>query len=453
MGRALFDYFRCPDEAVPIEIAGQLSEQAGFFTFGKDTICYGQCVDGSPAIRLEQDIPDVVRGVRVEGERPLLRFDFSQVVDNLRNERYSVASRGSVEGLIGGGVARRIYYLLRPLLPVPVRKRLQKIQLSGWRNIVFPRWPVDVTVETLMQNALACALKAGKTDRIPFIWFWPDGAPSCAIMTHDVESATGLAFCNNLMDMDDAFEIKSSFQVVPELRYEVGEDVLAKFRRRGFEVNVHDLNHDGYLFYERKEFLRRAAHINRYATQFQSCGFRSGAMYRNQNWYDAFDFRYDMSVPNVAHFEPQRGGCCTVMPYFIGKILELPLTTIQDYSLFHILGDYSINLWKQQIEIVLEKNGLASFNTHPDYLTEPHARSVYTDLLAHLFRLRAAGKLWIALPADVDRWWRNRHHMRLIRDGKRWRIDGPDSHRARIAYASLERDRVVYTMSSRIVTD
>ena len=64
-------------------------------------------------------------------------------------------------------------------------------------------------------------------------------------------------------------------------------------------------------------------------------------MYREQQWFDAFDFSYDMSVPNVAHLEPQRGGCCTVMPYFVGDLLELPLTTVQDYSLFHILNDYS----------------------------------------------------------------------------------------------------------------
>src|SRR5439155_3865228 len=223
--------------------------------------------------------------------RLLWPFDVSQVVDNLRGERYSMASRSSVERLIGDGLARRIYYFLRPLLSVPVRKRLQKIQLRGWRNIVFPRWPVDVTVETLMQNTLASALRAGKIDRIPFIWFWPEGAPSCTIMTHDVESAAGLAFCDHLMDMDDSVGIKSAFQIVPELRYEVGERVLGKFRRRGFEVNVHDLNHDGYLFYEKKEFLRRAARINRYATEFHSSGCRSGAMYRNQNWYDAFEFQ------------------------------------------------------------------------------------------------------------------------------------------------------------------
>ena len=95
-----------------------------------------------------------------------------------------------------------------------------------------------------------------------------------------------------------------------------------------------------------------------------------------------------MSVPNAAHLEPQRGGCCTVMPYFVGDILELPLTTTQDYSLFHILGDYSTALWKAQTELILSKNGLISFITHPDYLSEQRALAVYTELLAHLAQLR-----------------------------------------------------------------
>ena len=75
-----------------------------------------------------------------------------------------------------------------------------------------------------------------------------------------------------------------------------------------------------------------------------------------------------MSVPNVAHLEPQRGGCCTVMPYFLGHVLELPLTAAQDYTLFHILGDYSTRLWQEQIDLILEQNGLVSFIAHPDYL-------------------------------------------------------------------------------------
>jgi len=252
------------------------------------------------------------------------------------------------------------------------------------------------------------------------------------------------------MDLDDSFGIKSAFQIVPEVRYEATVDFLDAFRKRGFEVNVHDLNHDGALFQDKDEFLRRAERINRYSKEFHTHGFRAGAMYRNQDWYSAFDFSYDMSVPNVAHLEPQRGGCCTVLPFFIGNILELPLTTAQDYSLFHILGDYSIDLWKQQIELILQQNGLVSFIVHPDYIIEKRAREVYLDLLGHLARLRADKKFSMALPSDVDRWWRSRSQMKLVPHGKSWRIEGPQSERARIAYASLEGDKLRYTLHDKV---
>lgn len=80
------------------------------------------------------------------------------------------------------------------------------------------------------------------------------------------------------------------------------------------EVNVHDLNHDGRLYWNRDEFLRRAAKMNEYAHKLGTKGFRSGVLYRNLEWYGAFEFSYDMSVPNVAHLHPQRGGCCPVLP-------------------------------------------------------------------------------------------------------------------------------------------
>src|SRR6185436_14464232 len=112
-------------------------------------------------------------------------------------------------------------------------------------------------------------------------------------------------------------------------------------------------------------------------------GFRSAVLYRNVDWYDALEFSYDMSVPNVAHLDPQRGGCCTVFPYFVAKILELPVTTTQDYSLFHIINDYSIDLWKQQIALIRKNHGLISVIIHPDYIIETRARRVYTDLLGY----------------------------------------------------------------------
>ena len=152
-------------------------------------------------------------------------------------------------------------------------------------------------------------LKAHAVDKIPFVWFWPNGFPSCAIMTHDVEALPGRDFCSHLMDLDDAYGIKSSFQIVPEGRYPVSKGFLNTIQSRGFEIDIHDLNHDGHLFSDRERYLRRAERINRYSREYGAAGFRSAALYRNLDWYGALDFSYDMSVPNVGHLEAQRGGC------------------------------------------------------------------------------------------------------------------------------------------------
>ena len=103
-----------------------------------------------------------------------------------------------------------------------------------------------------------------------------------------------------------------------------------------------------------------------------------------------------MSFPNVAHLDPQQGGFCTILPFFIGKILELPLTTTQDYSLFHILNNFSLDLWKRQIGLIREKYGLISFIIHPDYIIEKRARSTYEKLLDYLALLRSDNQLWFA---------------------------------------------------------
>jgi hypothetical protein len=259
-----------------------------------------------------------------------------------------------------------------------------------------------------------------------------------------VETTAGVKFILSLMDVDDSFNIKSSFQLVPEQRYTRSADLLETIRQRQCEVNVHGLNHDGNLFRDRKTFLRQASWINRYVQEYGAEGFRSACMYRNVAWYDKLNVSYDMSVPNVAHLEPQRGGCCTIFPYFIGRILELPLTTVQDYSLFHILGEYSIALWKKQIELIMEKHGLMSFIVHPDYVLSEKALSVYKALLAYLAQLRSDKKMWIALPGDVNRWWRERDAMRLVAEEGMLRITGPGRERARIAFACIDKEHIEY---------
>jgi hypothetical protein len=143
------------------------------------------------------------------------------------------------------------------LLPLGLRKYLHRIHLSDWKEIPFPHWPVDSTVDDLLKTVLAVLLKSNGLKEIPFIWFWPNGAEGCSIMTHDVEAEPGKQYISQLMDIDDSFNIPASFQIVPEKRYTVEQELLESIRRRGFEVNVQDLDHDGRLFQDKNEFTRR----------------------------------------------------------------------------------------------------------------------------------------------------------------------------------------------------
>jgi hypothetical protein len=445
--KQVLDHFRCGQEIPQFCVAEPLKGPKGYFRFGSSAICYGQATVEIHAAA-NGDLLDASPHVLDKGRTIVLPFDPNQVLEHLRYERYVSASES--QGWIDAAWTKRLYYGLRPMLPVSIRRQLQKAYLLHRQDTAhFPRWPIDRSTDILLERLLALAIQSSKADRIPFIWFWPDGYKAAAIMTHDVETNAGWDFCGNLMDLDDAFGIKAAFQVVPEKRYEVHSAYLETIRNRGFEVNVHGLDHEGDLFKNRERFIECAKRINDYAVLFRSRGFRSPSLYRNADWFQELNFSYDMSVPNVAHLEAQRGGCCTVLPYFLpGGMLELPLTTTEDYSLFHILHDYSITLWKQQMSVILNGNGLLHFLVHPDYVIPDRARGVYKALLEEVSMLRDTRNVWVTLPGEVDRWWRERAQMRLISDGHNWRIEGAGRERARIAYASLDGDRLVYEVEA-----
>jgi hypothetical protein len=430
MCKVISDRYRCPEQFVGTSLTTPLSAESVYARFAHGRSC---------------SMPPVASPLQPS-------FDVTQLVDNLTHERYVTNSHGLSPGGASNPLLTKLYYFLRPFLSVSVRSPLQRMYFRGWEKTTFPAWPLDLTAERLLETALLLSMKDCGVDTVPFIWFWPNGASSAAILTHDVETVKGLDFCPRLMDIDESFGFRSAFQIIPEERYPVTKAFLQEVRDRGHEINVQDLNHDGNLFRDRQQFLSRVKAINRYGRLWGAKGFRSAILYRNLNWYDALDFEYDMSVPNVGHLEPQRGGCCTVFPYFIGGLLELPLTTTQDYSLFHILREYRIDLWKAQTALIMKEHGLLSFIAHPDYLLDGRSLNTYRALLAFLAELEAEHSLWIGLPNQVNEWWRQRSKMTLVPDGKGWRIEGPGKERAQVAYASLDGDRLVYVREAFIPT-
>lgn len=448
MTGVLAAYFRCATDLPDPVCDAPGSSDAGYFYFGPRALCFGRTSHAQPSPSPELISYDAAKDMFLEKSSVRLPFDPEEVVHNLQNERYA-RTEATFGKMLAEKFLRRIYYSFRPALPLKFRRRLQKWYLGSWRELRFPNWPVDTSVNQLMRELLRVAMKSKSLREVPFIWFWPQGANGCVIMTHDVESEIGVKLTPWIMDIDESFRIPASFQIVPEDRYSVTPEFLDAFSRRGFEVNVQDLNHDGMLFSSKELFKKRVCKVGQYAKRYGARGFRAAVLYRNQEWYNLLPFEYDMSVPNSAHLDPQRGGCCTVLPYFIGDIVELPVTTTQDYSLFYILDRYDLNLWREQVSLVLEHNGLVSFIIHPDYMQGAREKQVYENLLQMIVELKREQNVWLASPGEVSAWWRQRSQMAMREENGNWFVEGEGSEWASVAFATLQNDRLTFRVKTQ----
>ena len=191
-------FYRCPEDYIRFVPKVSSGVESGYFRFGAETICHGVLQGHRAAESPKVTLYDASRDVDAKGGSFYLPFDPSQVVENLRCERYTDDWRHD-EPM---SVLTRSYYFIRPILPVGLRRHLQKLYLKGWEQIPFPHWPVDSSVDDLLGQLLLLTIRSGGVEQVPFIWFWPEGAPGAAIMTHDVETTAGRNFCATLMDID-----------------------------------------------------------------------------------------------------------------------------------------------------------------------------------------------------------------------------------------------------------
>src|SRR3989304_8216134 len=161
MKQAIIDYYRCPEDLADFQLAGQVFEDPGYFCFGPETICYGRLSSRSPARQITGPLHDALTDIRPDGGVVRLPMNPNEIIDNLRYERYY---RNGTEGrtrLTENPQIPNFYYkYLRPFLALPIRKHLQRMHLRDWRNIPLPHWPVDRTVEQILERLLALSMKA-----------------------------------------------------------------------------------------------------------------------------------------------------------------------------------------------------------------------------------------------------------------------------------------------------
>jgi hypothetical protein len=290
---------------------------------------------------------------------------------------------------------RTVYYELKPVLPRRLRLALRRVRATWLRRRCADVWPINQA--------------AG---RAPRGWpGWPYGADFAFVLTHDVEEARGLARCRAMAEFEMALGFRSAFNFVPEGDYDTPKALRTFLRAHGFEVGVHDLHHDGRLYRNQSRFQRSAEEINRYLSEWDAEGFRSAFMLHDLEWLKALNVGYDASTFDTDPFEPQPDGVNTIFPFTVARddgteYVELPCTLAQDSTLFIVLEETSVDIWKRKLDWIASRGGMALMNVHPDYISfddaDPaeYSSAHYREFLDYL-RTRYANRYWQALPGEI----------------------------------------------------
>jgi hypothetical protein len=291
---------------------------------------------------------------------------------------------------------KNIYYVLKPFIPRRFSLAIRRT-MAGWMRRRHQRvWPI---LEPSAQP--------------PKDWSgWPNGKKFAFVMTHDVEGARGLARCQKLVELDKALGLRACFNFVPEGEYRVPDALRVSLEQQGFEVGIHDLYHDGSLYRSVGHFREQAKTINEYIKEWGAWGFRSGFMLHNLDWSQNLDILYDASTFDTDPFEPQPDGVGTIFPFWVQSdgikgYVELPYTLAQDFTLFVLLKETTIDLWKKKLDWVAEHGGMALVIAHPDYMCfdgKPNDREYAVDLYEQLLKYvtaRYGDTCWFALPREI----------------------------------------------------
>jgi hypothetical protein len=305
----------------------------------------------------------------------------------------------------------KIYFGLKPLIPRGIRMKVRSRVAQRIRKRVMDVWPIMPGSESPPEG-----------------WpGWPDGKKFAFVLTHDVEDRAGLSKCRQLMQLELGLGFRSSFNFIPEGNYNVPRELRGELTRNGFEVGIHDLKHDGWLFESRREFSQRATRINRYLAEWQAVGFRSAFMLHKLDWLHELDIEYDASTFDTDPFEPQPEGRHTIFPFSVPRpntnhsslvtnhspdpgpgYVELPYTLPQDSTLFLLLKEKTPEIWMRKLDWIAQHGGMALVNVHPDYLCFDDAmtRSMeypvthYKSFLEYVSR-QYDGAFWNTTPRKV----------------------------------------------------
>lgn len=316
-------------------------------------------------------------------------------------------------------LTHKIYYKLKPLIPRSLQLFIRRIIVKRKLKVYKDVWPINE--------------RAGKP---PEGWQgWPEGKKFAFVLTHDVETHDGLKKCRKMAEIEMELGFRSSFNFVVE-DYPVDKDLQNFLKKNGFEIGIHGLNHRGNIFSPPRRFLTKASRINHYLREWGAVGFRSPSMYRDFELLSFLDILYDSSSFDTDPFEPQPAAVGTIFPFlvpirnafnhidqssllllrlapYVNYFVELPYTLPQDHTLFLILKEKDFRIWKEKLDWIAQKGGMALILTHPDYMSFNGSGSkinypvdYYIKFLEYV-KSTYSGLYWHKLPCEIAYFYKN----------------------------------------------
>ena len=274
----------------------------------------------------------------------------------------------------------------------------------------FPAWPLEARLDDERAAAWRCAGLPAATRPT-----WPEGRPAAVLLTHDIDSRDDIDGIGPLQTLEGERGFVAAIGFVPEVSWP-GRAIVEGLGAAGYEVYCHDERHDGQLPYRGADGIRRT--FERFFDRQPWArplvrGFRAGQLLMSgdlavavRDWFDL-----DLSIPTSERGGPYRGtaGCGTVFPFWLDRLLELPLTLPQDYYLFNVdrqSGPEIARTWVQTLVAIVARGGVAVVNTHPVW-TNPRRPPVWDAYVALLDAVTASGA-WVTTPSAARDWLASR---------------------------------------------
>lgn len=254
----------------------------------------------------------------------------------------------------------------------------------------FPRWPLDLSFDALADLVYIIDSKEiGNSGQ----------ARGYIATTHDIDSLESLRNLPRFLEIEEAFNIKSTNFVVP-CGWNLDHAILKEVMSLGHEIGLHGYNHSNQTpFLVPKQISERLDMTRDFLRQYSVRGYRSPSLLRTPRLMEVLTkyVHYDASIPNVEGLHSSRmGGCAAARPFRLScELLEIPLVLPSDASLMFqgFNPDEILDLWKDLTILVLRSGGIVTFLTHCEkrYSGNTAMLTIYRSFLEFLSNIRPEG--------------------------------------------------------------